>query len=100
MTTINAPIRAAISVDTRHPSLPGHFPANPIVPGVVLLDHVAAMLEGAGAGSFKRIAAVKFLAPLLPGESAEIIAIRDGSRVRFRIEHDGVSILTGDAELA
>ena len=100
MTTIPVPIRAAMCVDARHPSLPGHFPDNPIIPGVVLLDHVAAMLESAGAGSFNRIAAVKFLAPMLPGEAAEIIAIRDGSRVRFRIERDGVPILTGDGELA
>ena len=100
MTTPMPPICAALCIEARHPSLPGHFPGNPVVPGVVLLDHVAAALERAGAGYFKRIGAVKFLAPLRPGEAAELIAMRDGLRVRFRIERDGASILSGDGELA
>ena len=32
-----------ISAD--HPSLPGHFPGHPIVPGVVLLDRVLEAIE-------------------------------------------------------
>ena len=28
-----------------HPRLPGHFPGQPIVPGVVVLDHVLAAIE-------------------------------------------------------
>ena len=37
-----------------HPSLPGHFPGAPLVPGVVILDEVIAALENdapASAGS-------------------------------------------------
>jgi 3-hydroxyacyl-[acyl-carrier-protein] dehydratase len=37
-------VRRAISAD--HPSLPGHFPDAPLVPGVVILDEVlGALLE-------------------------------------------------------
>ena len=28
-----------------HPSLPGHFPGHPVVPGVVLLDRVLQAIE-------------------------------------------------------
>lgn len=29
-----------MKIDKHHPALPGHFPDNPIVPGVVILEHV------------------------------------------------------------
>lgn len=93
-----ATITERFDIDAQHPSLPGHFPGNPVVPGVVLLDRVAAALEKAGFGPLRRINAVKFLAPLLPGQVAQLTAIRSGIRLRFRIERDGSPILSGEAE--
>lgn len=90
----------ALQIDAEHPSLPGHFPGRPVVPGVVLLDQVAAALEREGIGRFARIGVVKFLAPLLPGEHAQLKLNRDGVRVRFRIERNGSPIMTGEGELA
>jgi len=90
----------AVCIDADHPSLPGHFPGEPVVPGVVLLDQVASALERAGAGRFARIAAVKFIAPLRPDEDAELHAHCEGTRVRFRIEREGSPILRGEGELA
>ena len=55
-------------VPADHPALAGHFPGEPIVPGVVLLDHV---LRAAGKGK-ARFPVVKFHAPLGPGEEFEI----------------------------
>lgn len=55
----------AISAD--HPSLPGHFPGTPIVPGVVILDEVlAALIEWREDPRVTAIHAVKFLVPLKP----------------------------------
>jgi 3-hydroxyacyl-[acyl-carrier-protein] dehydratase len=57
--------RRTISAD--HPSLPGHFPGTPIVPGVVILDEIlAALTEWRGGSRVTSIRAVKFLAPLKP----------------------------------
>lgn len=95
---MHEPIRATIRIDAAHPSLPGHFPGNPVVPGVVLLDRVCAALERAGAGRLRRLLAVKFLAPLLPGQEALLTATREGSRVRFRIEREGTPVLGGEGE--
>lgn len=92
-------IAQSLRIDARHPSLPGHFPGQPVVPGVVLLDRIAAALEDAGAGRFKRIGVVKFLAPLLPGQEAELSATHDGARVSFRVERSGTPILKGQGEL-
>jgi 3-hydroxyacyl-[acyl-carrier-protein] dehydratase len=56
-------------IDSDHPSLPGHFPNAPIVPGVVLLDEVFSVLAEWRKGCrVMFIRAVKFLAPLKPGQ--------------------------------
>ena len=50
-----------------HPSLPGHFPGAPLVPGVVILDEVlAALIEWRQDSQVTGIRMVKFLAPLQP----------------------------------
>ena len=52
-----------------HPSLPGHFPGSPIVPGVVILDEVlAAFTEWRARIGVNSIRAVKFLTPLKPDQ--------------------------------
>ncbi len=88
-----------LRIDARHPSLPGHFPGQPVVPGVVLLDRIAAVVADAGKGRFKRIDVVKFLAPLLPDEDAELKVSCDGVRVMFQIHRNGTPILKGTGEL-
>jgi 3-hydroxyacyl-[acyl-carrier-protein] dehydratase len=63
----------AFTIDREHPCLPGHFPGQPIVPGVVVLDHVLAAIESThGALGPLRMPQVKFVQPLMPGETADI----------------------------
>ncbi len=83
-----------------HPSLPGHFPGAPVVPGVLLLDRLAAALEDSGAGRFARLDAVKFLTPLLPDQQAELRWRLDGRQLRFRLLRDGRELMRGSGELA
>ena len=78
---------------------PGSVVVVGVVPGVVLLDHVAAALEKGGA-RLARIGVVKFLTPLKPDEAATLAIARDGTRVTFRIDRDGTPILRGEGELA
>jgi 3-hydroxyacyl-[acyl-carrier-protein] dehydratase len=66
--------QATRSIPANHPSLPGHFPGEPIVPGVVILDEIAAALNECDAGArLTGIPTVKFLAPLEPDESLVIM---------------------------
>jgi len=78
-----------------HPSLPGHFPGRPIVPGVLLLEPVLIAIETThGALGPLRLPQVKFLRPLLPGEPARVeLLSTDDRRWTFRV-------LRGDAVLA
>ena len=56
-----------------HPSLPGHFPGAPLVPGVVILDEVLAVLiEWRQDSQLTGIRMVKFLAPLQPEQAFTI----------------------------
>jgi 3-hydroxyacyl-[acyl-carrier-protein] dehydratase len=89
-----------VRIPAAHPALPGHFPGNPIVPGVVLLDCIVAALERADGVHLVRIGAVKFLAPLRPDEEAELRIARDDKRIRFRIDRGGSPILRGEGEIA
>ena len=62
---LNFEVCRAIGAD--HPSLPGHFPGTPIVPGVVILDEiVAALTEWRKDSHLTFIRVVKFLVPLRP----------------------------------
>jgi 3-hydroxyacyl-[acyl-carrier-protein] dehydratase len=93
MTELRAPLCIAVT----HPSLPGHFPGEPIVPGVVILDEVQSAARAlAGGGRLAALPAVKFLAPLRPGERAECVLERraDGA-ILFRVERAGAVIAQG-----
>ncbi len=52
-----------------HPCYAGHFPGQPIVPGVLLLERVMAFAQSQLASPLKNFSLVnvKFLAPVLPG---------------------------------
>jgi 3-hydroxyacyl-[acyl-carrier-protein] dehydratase len=63
-----------IAVSGDHPSLVGHFPGHPIVPGVVLLREVLDTLRQGFAGPLvvTGFPHAKFSTPLKPGEVVTI----------------------------
>jgi 3-hydroxyacyl-[acyl-carrier-protein] dehydratase len=81
-------------IPREHPSLPGHFPGHPVVPGVVLLDRVFAVIEAAHphAGGW-RVPQVKFVQPLLPGQAARVELDGTAPRWRFRVLREDDTLL-------
>lgn len=85
------------TIPADHPSLPGHFPGRPLVPGVVVLDRVVEAIEAAhGPLGATRLPQVKFLQPLLPGETARIELDGEPPRWRFRVLRDATLIASGE----
>jgi 3-hydroxymyristoyl/3-hydroxydecanoyl-(acyl carrier protein) dehydratase len=76
----------ALRFSAEEPYFAGHFPGNPLVPGVVILDHVITAIERhfGAARSPVRIDSVKFLWPLRPGDELTIeLEPTAGTQVRF-----------------
>ena len=66
-----------------HPTVAGHFPGNPIVPGALLLDAVFLAVAGDSAAPSCAIRTVKFLWPVRPGDRIRIECERKGEEVHF-----------------
>jgi 3-hydroxyacyl-[acyl-carrier-protein] dehydratase len=88
----------AFVVDAGHPCLPGHFPGAPLVPGVLLLEHVAQALRAWRNERITRIIEAKFVAPLLPDEPAQVVLGEGNGRVRFEIRRNGDLLARGVIE--
>ena len=89
------------SIPTDHPSLPGHFPGHPIVPGVLLLERVLDAIESRhGPLGPLRLPQVKFVQPLLPGETASIDLDGIAPRWRFRVTRGETLLASGEVVAA
>ena len=86
-----------------HPSLPGHFPDTPLVPGVVILDEViAALAEWRQNAHLNGIRIVKFLTPLQPEQAFTIsLSLRNehGAELNFRCRAEERIIVEGQLEV-
>jgi 3-hydroxymyristoyl/3-hydroxydecanoyl-(acyl carrier protein) dehydratase len=85
-----------------HPSLPGHFPGTPVVPGVVVLDHVlrACQLWQGREIEVRALKQVKFHSPLLPEQRANVALEIEGNTLNFRVTRDDKPIAQGSFTLA
>ncbi|WP_235580470.1 3-hydroxyacyl-ACP dehydratase [Rhizobacter sp. Root404] len=95
--------RVELTIRADHPAFAGHFPGDPLLPGVSLLAEVLeAVLDdavmAAAVGESPRIGAVKFLAPVRPGARLAI-TLEPGPRgLRFEVREGERVAATGQFE--
>lgn len=71
-----------IQIPVDHPAFPGHFPGNPLLPGVQILDLVVDTYESPVSG----ISIAKFLKPVSPGDVLHIsIDELSNGTARFKV---------------
>ena len=94
-------LRRSIAAD--HPSLPGHFPDAPLVPGVLILDEVlAALRDWRKDCQLTAIRTVKFLRPLKPEQPFTICLSTsndDATRVNFCCRIEDHAMVEGQLEI-
>jgi 3-hydroxyacyl-[acyl-carrier-protein] dehydratase len=86
-------------ISALHPALAGHFPGNPVVPGVVILGRVCEAFRRDHDARVTRVTLVKFHAPLRPAEPFAIHLAQTGAgRCAFRVVRGDTLIAAGTLE--
>ena len=87
----------SLQIPLDHPALAGHFPGQPIVPGVLLLDSLDLQLRQSQAGQWMLIQA-KFLQPVLPGQPLDGYRQlqTDGLRIKLTLKYQSQAVVVAE----
>ena|SRR3974377_18088 len=90
-----------LTVSPSHPSIPGHFPGEPLVPGVVMLSAVLEELaRNCPDLEIRGVRKLKFLRRLEPGAAFAVEFEQPVNRgLRFKCWHRGYLLAEGHLQL-
>ena len=90
------------NVSYNEPFFQGHFPGNPIVPGVLILEEVFDIFAQDNPGvNLAGFSSVKFLQPLLPEQAISVeFKLTDATRVRFGCSNGKAVFVKGELKLS
>ena len=88
------------SIPGDHPSLDGHFPGNPIIPGVVILDKALQSMSQHRPTQRYKVEAIKFLQPFIPPAILTIkLEDKENNKVHFSAMNQHKMIAKGTVVL-
>ena len=97
---------SSFKINADHPCLAGHFPGNPIVPGVVVLDEIShAILGKYNVHKIIGFSSVKFLQPLLAGQNVSVNIVEPSEpdktniKIKFNANLNDTVIAQGEIKL-
>jgi len=84
-------------ISAEHPCFAGHFPGNPIVPGVVILNYVQQqLLNWQPDYTIDTLAQAKFLYPLSPDQEFTVTLIQlSAQKIKFSCHYSTHTLVTG-----
>jgi 3-hydroxyacyl-[acyl-carrier-protein] dehydratase len=88
-----------------HPAFAGHFPGQPLLPGVSLLAEVLEAVlrdpsRAAQVGPAPRLGAAKFLSPVRPGSTLSLHFTEGANALRFEVKVGERVVASGHFERA
>ena len=89
-------------VPTDHPAFAGHFPGNPIVPGVVLLDQAILFAEKmlGKSGLNWQVGNAKFFSPVRPEEALTfVLEAKASGSISFTVRAAERDVASGSLKL-
>lgn len=91
----------SFTIQASHPSLKGHFPNNPIVPGVIILDEIINIVKTLKPElTIASMQMVKFIHPLLAEQQVTVEIIeKSDNKISFNCSHDETKLVTGQLTL-
>jgi 3-hydroxyacyl-[acyl-carrier-protein] dehydratase len=94
-----------VTIAHDHPAFVGHFPGDPLLPGVALLAEVLEAVLDVPAlatliGTSPRVGAVKFLAPVRPGAVLTVLLETGPRGLRFEVREGERLAASGQFEAA
>jgi 3-hydroxyacyl-[acyl-carrier-protein] dehydratase len=95
-----ATLRRTFEIAADHPAFDGHFPGQPVLPGVALLAEVLEAARAAPAlaaclGAAPRLAVVKFSAAVRPGASLAVEFALGANVLSWRVDEAGRVVASG-----
>lgn len=91
----------SFTIQKTHASLKGHFPNNPVIPGVIILDEIINIIKTIKPEfTVNSIPMVKFIHPILPEQKIIVEIIEKAeTTISFNCLHNNTKLVTGQLAL-
>ena len=88
-------MQLTLDIPTEHDVFAGHFPGDPLVPGALLTEWLAELVEHTVKKDITSIARIKFIQPVRPGNSLTVTLQEKAGHYSVTATLDNITCLKG-----